>query len=197
MYISSTAVVPLMLAQASILHLCCWTNIESRHSPSVAMRRRRASLASFSFSSRSSMSRCSYLRSIGCSSRDWVSPCTLSSHSSMMLISRTEGCKGQYHWWRHLYLRALQSLMPSMMEAWFSLSLRTASSAVKMLSNKPALASKQEGNRIVSAVPWNSVILCSSCLCRSCSTVTWCRGSHINYVWSILRRSASNQLEPA
>mmetsp|Transcript_8670 Transcript_8670/g.24473 ORF Transcript_8670/g.24473 Transcript_8670/m.24473 type:complete len:301 (-) Transcript_8670:201-1103(-) len=70
--------------------------------------------------------------------------------------------------WLYLSRWALQRRMPSMMEAWFSWSLITASSEVRMASNSPALASKHEGYRMVSSVPWKAVMASSRRLCRSC-----------------------------
>ena len=63
---------------------------------------------------------------------------------------------------------AFDSRTPSMIEAWFSSSLMTASSAPSRVSNTPPLASKHEGNRMVSSVPSHSVISASSCLCSWC-----------------------------
>ena len=54
-----------------------------------------------------------------------------------------------------------------MIEAWFSASDSTASSAVSKASKSPALASKQLGYRIVSSVPWKAEMLASSCLWMS------------------------------
>ena len=58
--------------------------------------------------------------------------------------------------------------MPSMIEAWLSSSLMTASSAVRMVSNRPPFASKQEEYRMVSSVPRKPEIFFSSCLWISC-----------------------------
>ncbi len=63
---------------------------------------------------------------------------------------------------------ALQSLMPSIIEAWTSLSDIIMSSLVSRASKTPALASMHEGKRMVSSVPRNSVTLSSSSLCISC-----------------------------
>mmetsp|Transcript_25080 Transcript_25080/g.59765 ORF Transcript_25080/g.59765 Transcript_25080/m.59765 type:complete len:226 (-) Transcript_25080:512-1189(-) len=82
------------------------------NTPSVAIRRVLAEAASFSFASRSAMSR-----------------------------------------WLYLYREALHSRMPSIMDAWLSASDITASSEVRIASNSPAFASKQEGYKIVSEVP--------------------------------------------
>mmetsp|Transcript_21420 Transcript_21420/g.51458 ORF Transcript_21420/g.51458 Transcript_21420/m.51458 type:complete len:243 (-) Transcript_21420:117-845(-) len=95
--------------------------------PSVAMRRERAPCAAMSFSSRSAMLRCSYLKRL-----------------------------------------ALHSRIPSMIDAWLSASESTASSSVRMVSKRPALASKQEGKRMVSSVPWKAEMASSSCLWMSC-----------------------------
>ena len=48
---------------------------------------------------------------------------------------------------------ALDSRIPSMIEAWFKASLRTASSSVRRASKIPPLASKQLGYRTVSSIP--------------------------------------------
>ena len=61
--------------------------------------------------------------------------------------------------WAYLSRCALHSRMPSIIEAWFNESLITASSGVRTASKKPPFASKQLGKRIVSSVPWNSLIL--------------------------------------
>ena len=44
-----------------------------------------------------------------------------------------------------------------MMEAWLSASEMTASSGPSRVSNRPALASKQLGNRMVFSIPRNSL----------------------------------------
>ena len=49
--------------------------------------------------------------------------------------------------------RALQSRIPSMIEAWLSWSEITASRSSRSASNTPPLASKHDENRIVSSVP--------------------------------------------
>lgn len=64
----------------------------------------------------------------------------------------------------YLNLLALQRRMPSMIDAWLSSSLMTASSGPSRASNSPALASKQLGYRIVSSVPWKALMRPSSCL---------------------------------
>ena len=58
--------------------------------------------------------------------------------------------------------------MPSMIEAWFSSSETTASSSPRRVSKTPPLASKQDGNRIVSSVPSHSVISDSRARCSTC-----------------------------
>ena len=55
-----------------------------------------------------------------------------------------------------------------MIDAWFSSSEITASSAVSSTSNSPVLASKQEPNRIASSVPRNAAIRPSSRRWISC-----------------------------
>ena len=69
-----------------------------------------------------------------------------------------------------LYLNflALDSRIPSMIDAWFNSSLNIASSGVIRASNKPAFASKQQAYRIVSSRSWNLDIFSSSSLWRSC-----------------------------
>lgn len=69
-------------------------------------------------------------------------------------------------WYRSLL--ALQRRIPSMMEAWFSSSDITASSAPSNTSNRPALASKQLAYKMESSFPWNLAIFSSSSLCISC-----------------------------
>jgi len=54
-----------------------------------------------------------------------------------------------------------------MMEAWFKASLITASSFVRIASKSPALASKQEGNKIASSSLWKSANSFSSSRCLS------------------------------
>ena len=56
---------------------------------------------------------------------------------------------------------ALQSRMPSMMDAWFRASEMMASSGPKSDSKTPPLASKQLENRMVSSVPRNFETLAS------------------------------------
>ena len=70
-----------------------------------------------------------------------------------------------------LYLNflALDSRIPSMIDAWFNSSLNIASSGVIRASNKPAFASKQQAYRIVSSRSWNLDIFSSSSLWRSCT----------------------------
>ena len=51
------------------------------------------------------------------------------------------------------------------MEAWFSSSEITASSAVRMVSKSPAFASKQAAYKIVSSVHKNSLTFFSRVLC--------------------------------
>ena len=70
-----------------------------------------------------------------------------------------------------LYLNflALHSRIPSMMEAWFNSSLKTASSGLKRASNKPVFASKQQAYRIASSRSWNLDIFSSSSLWISCN----------------------------
>ena len=63
---------------------------------------------------------------------------------------------------------ALHSRTPSMMLAWFSSSLRTASCSPSSGSNSPPLASKHEMYRMLSPVPKNRAIWASACLWMSC-----------------------------
>lgn len=66
----------------------------------------------------------------------------------------------------YLYLLALQSLTPSIIEAWFNSSEIIASSAPKIGSKNPPLASKQAAYKIVSSVPKNSETFLSVSLCK-------------------------------
>ena len=63
---------------------------------------------------------------------------------------------------------AFDNRMPSMIDAWFKLSLMMASSGPHSCSKMPALASKQEEYRMVSSVPWKIDNLDSNCLWMSC-----------------------------
>jgi len=58
--------------------------------------------------------------------------------------------------------------MPSMIDAWFSSSEMTTSSAPSSTSKTPPLASKQDGNKMVASVPRNADSLLSSCTCWVC-----------------------------
>ena len=60
------------------------------------------------------------------------------------------------------YFLALQSRIPSIMEAWLSASEITASSGPTSCSNKPAFASKQLAYNIVSSLSWNLEIFSSN-----------------------------------
>ena len=64
--------------------------------------------------------------------------------------------------------RALQSRIPSMIEAWLSASEITASSSPSSASNRPPFASKHDEKRIVSSVPRKVESRCSSSRCSSC-----------------------------
>jgi len=68
---------------------------------------------------------------------------------------------------RYRSRRALDSRMPSMIEAWFSASEMMASSAPKSVSKTPPLASKQEANRMASWVPRKPASRRSSSRCCS------------------------------
>ncbi len=61
--------------------------------------------------------------------------------------------------------RALESLIPSISEAWLSWSEMTASSRSSSTSKRPALASKHDPKRIVSSVPRNCDRRSSSSRC--------------------------------
>ena len=65
-----------------------------------------------------------------------------------------------------LYLNflALHNRTPSMIDAWFSSSLKMASSGLRRASNKPVFASKQEAYKIASSRSWNPDIFSSSSL---------------------------------
>ena len=60
------------------------------------------------------------------------------------------------------YFLALQSRIPSIIEAWLSASEITASSGPTICSNKPAFASKQLAYNIVSSLSWNLEIFSSN-----------------------------------
>ena len=64
--------------------------------------------------------------------------------------------------------RALQSRMPSMMLAWFSESLMTASASSSSVSNRPPFASKHEEYKIALSVPRNAASRSSSSRCTVC-----------------------------
>ena len=63
---------------------------------------------------------------------------------------------------------ALHRRIPSTIEAWTRRSAIITSCSVRTASKTPALASMQQGKRIVSSVPRNSVSFCSSSRWMSC-----------------------------
>ncbi len=63
---------------------------------------------------------------------------------------------------------ALQSLTPSMIEAWLSWSVTIASSAPRSGSKTPPFASKQAAYRIASCMPRKAAIFRSSSRCSAC-----------------------------
>lgn len=72
---------------------------------------------------------------------------------------------------------ALQSRIPSIMEAWFNSSEITASSAPSNTSKIPAFASKQLAYKMESSFPWNFASFSSNSLCKS-----W--NQPVNYIYT-------------
>lgn len=159
--------------------------------PSVTINFMRAPSASFSFSSRSgkkfktiysqetlipdwqgtplqrSITIIILLIPADCVIRDSKKHCGCSRHP----LERVVNCLSHLpaiSLFLYLNFLALHNRTPSIIDAWFSSSLRTASSGLKRASNKPVFASKQQGYKIASSRSWNLDIFSSSSLWISC-----------------------------